>query len=553
MFWGTASISQGSIDSVEYSFDDGKTWSQAATKDGKFDEISEDYTFSLPSVFTVGTKKIITRAKSSANVYTEAKNYAVITMTISPPKITLDKISPNPSKNQTPTLTGSASSDFMAVSRVQISLDEGKTWFLAKLAGRKFSLTTKPLEDGNYDVSARVYDAAGNMSESKTQILIIDTIPPIIGGTLMALGVQILTPDALGVVRTVADGQNTITMSMRGGVTKATIDIQNEVFDLAPLQGTNLWTSKIVFEKVGEKPVKIIAIDGAGNTTEKELPPFFIEKSGRVISLKDNLPVKNAQVSLYLLEATSRSWVLWDGSSFGQKNPQKTDNDGAYNYIVPAGRYYLEVEASGFCTMRSEIFDFPKTTTLVATFPLSPKPRITLRLPILGELNFAIPLPAQTLNKKELFKPKQTTSPSLEFGLKKGVQLPNFSLPDPNGKIVNSLSLKGKSMALTFLSIWAPPSIEQTIILNQTSPLLNEKQSLSAIFLQDSPGEVETFMKRGHYNFNALIDKDGVTSTNFRISTLPQHVFIDQKGVIYDTFAGVLGKEELLKKLEPIN
>ena len=102
---------------------------------------------------------------------------------------------------------------------------------------------------------------------------------------------------------------------------------------------------------------------------------------------------------------------------------------------------------------------------------------------------------------------------------------------------------------LTFLSIWSPPSIEQALILNEAHQVLNENQTMLTVFLQDTSGEVESFMKRGNYNFTAVIDKDGVTAAYFQISTLPQHLFINKDGIIESTFTGVLGKDELLEKL----
>ena len=318
-FSGTASISEGTVDSVEYSLDEGHTWLRARASDGKFDEISEDYSFSPKGAFTQGTHRILARARSLAQVYTQSSSYATVTITVSPPNAELDVIFPNPTKDQTPTITGTASSDFTKISRVQISLDNGKTWFPAELAANKFSLTTDTLEDGNYTIKARAYDAAGNIGESETQILIIDTIPPIIGGNITALGSQMLTPDSSGTIRTIASAQNTIVVSMRGGVTKATLAIPDGDFDLSPIEGTDLWTGKIIFGNEGESLVKIIAVDGADNKTERDLNSFLIEKSGTVVNSKDNTALKDAEVSLFFFETTSETWVTWEGSSFGQK------------------------------------------------------------------------------------------------------------------------------------------------------------------------------------------------------------------------------------------
>ncbi|MEJ0040397.1 MAG: Ig-like domain-containing protein [Gammaproteobacteria bacterium] len=63
---------------------------------------------------------------------------------------------------------------------VQISLDGGATWHGASVAGTSWSYnnTGSPLADGTYNVQARVIDAAGNVGQTASQNVVVDTTAP---------------------------------------------------------------------------------------------------------------------------------------------------------------------------------------------------------------------------------------------------------------------------------------------------------------------------------------------------------------------------------------
>jgi len=550
-FSGKASIEQGTIASAEYTITAGSEWIATQPSDGNFNTKDENFTFSIPTL-AEGAYTVKVRAKSLAGIYTQSGSYASDTFTIvtTPPKVTLDEITPNPTKNQTPTISGRASSKLAGISRAEISVDDKETWLGAKLIGGKFSLTLEKLEDGNYPIWARAFDTAGNVGESEPQILIIDTIPPIIGGSMVALGSQLLTPDADGAVRVVAGAQITMAMSMKGGVTEATLITEDETFPLTSIAGTNLWSGKLVFNKEGEKALIISAVDGAGNKTERPLNSLLMEGFGIVQDKKNGKPVDKAVVSVFFFDTISKTWVLWEGQSYGQENPQTTGGDGKYSFMVPSGRYYLEVKASGFRTMRSEITDLSENSILNFTFPLTPKPKISLNLPFIGEITLALPslFPPETLSQDKLVKPQLTLSLA-ELTLQPGVEVPDFSLPDREGNLVGPSQFLGKRLLLTFFTPWSPHSLEQVPILDEVSKSSQETQEILGIALQESVAVTEVFMRRGSYTFLVVADKNGETAADYKITTLPQHFFIDSQGKIQQVYVGVLGKEELLEKL----
>jgi peroxiredoxin len=549
-FSGTASISNGVIDSVEYSLDNGTSWKSTEAVDGKFDEISEDYRFSLGNIFTIGTYSVIVRGKSLANVYTQSSSFAKTDITISPPKVTLNKFLPNPTKDQTPTITGAVSSSYLSISKVEISLDSGRTWFTATLVGSKFNLTTKFLEDANYPVQARAFDISGNIGQSEIQTLIVDSIPPIIGGSIQYFGSQILTPDKDNLLRIVAGTESTIALSMKGGVTQAQVVTPEKSFDLTQTPGTNIWFGKMKFENEGEKEIKISAIDGAENKTERNLYPIQVEDFGNVVEEKTKSPIESATVSLYLFETSTKSWMLWDSTSYGQENSQKTPQNGSYSYMVPPGKYYIEIKAPGFVTTQSEILDISQTQILNFIFPLQSKPKIILNLPYFGKVVLSPPtIIPQTVKTNSLTKPSITSTTESQLILTPGTASPLLSLPDLNGKEIKLSDYSGKKVILSFVSTWDSSSLEQAPILSNLTGSLLKDQNLLVVSLQDSIASMDTFVKRGKYKFQVVVDRNGQSASDFKITLLPQHFFIDSKGKIQEVYVGVLSQEDALEKL----
>lgn len=139
-FSGTAAITQGTIQLVEYTITDGVSWLATQPQDGNFNGKDEHFAFTISNL-KEGKYTIKVRAKSAAGVFTQEGSYASQTITIAttPPKVTLDKISPNPTKNQTPTISGKAISSLVDISKIEVSIDS-KSWQTTKRSGNTFVL-----------------------------------------------------------------------------------------------------------------------------------------------------------------------------------------------------------------------------------------------------------------------------------------------------------------------------------------------------------------------------------------------------------------------------
>lgn len=59
-------------------------------------------------------------------------------------------------------------------------------------------------------------------------------------------------------------------------------------------------------------------------------------------------PVPGVQVTLFVDQ--NGSWVVWNGAPFNQPNPQVLGPDGTFVFVVPNGRYYVQVEKEGYLT-----------------------------------------------------------------------------------------------------------------------------------------------------------------------------------------------------------
>jgi hypothetical protein len=73
------------------------------------------------------------------------------------------------------------------------------------------------------------------------------------------------------------------------------------------------------------------------------------QKGGQVVEQKltglTDIAIEGAVVTLFVDQG---GWVVWNGGQYGQNNPQITGDDGMFAYLVPNGRYYVEVEKDGY-------------------------------------------------------------------------------------------------------------------------------------------------------------------------------------------------------------
>ena len=510
------------------------------------------YHFNIKATDASGTTELgnntFTTAKSGSAGVTQTVT-TTVTRTVTPtptPTPTPDTTAPSIytitdlSKpfDQSPEIVGTVK-DNRAVSKIEYSLDNGKNFLevdnlenLGKTS-TSFSFTPPSLDDGNYEVKIRAYDSSGNVGYSKASTLIIDRIPPQASGVLFSLGSQVLIPKQNTNIFTVEKQPLKITLSEVGGATQIDVYADNYIneshkFSLLKNPDSGLWSGNLILENEGQYDLKYSAIDGAGNKTEGNLNKIIVSQKGKINA-------GNANITVYFFDKTTSSWKIWDGSSYGQKNPSKADADGNYSLFLPAGKYYLQVDAWGYQNLNTEFFTLSEPTPINANFSLKP-------LKLLADLKIIKLYWPDFLTLTAAFKNNLLKSAD-DQNLLLGKKMPFFSLSGG----FQSDSLSGKPSILTFSNTWSPPATEQISILNNIAK--NNNYNSAIIIEGEKSSKIYVFKKRGSYNLPMYTDPDATLVTTFNLNVLPTSYFIDRKGIIRKVISGVLSEEEIIQTL----
>jgi len=246
-------------------------------------------------------------------------------------------------------------------------------------------------------------------------------------------------------------------------------------------------------------------------------------------------------------------FLLWPGEVFNQANPQITGESGAYRFILPPGTYYLQIEKAGYRTFFTNIVKFTGHQTIALNFPLLRRPSIPLPISI-GKID-KIPLP----HLPDFFGTKRVseiTQKSVELPerIEKllGNPAPVFKYPTPDGEIIDIRYLRGKKTILSTWATWSPLAQIQVPILDRLQREREEDVRVLLLSIQESPGTVETYLHRGGYKIPSIVDQEGTLTELYPILTLPQHFFVDRRGILQDIHTGFLNLDELNKKLEKL-
>ncbi|HEX7259985.1 MAG TPA: redoxin domain-containing protein [Candidatus Saccharimonadia bacterium] len=499
--------------------------------------VSEDSTFLTAIEEKTGGGSIPDKNDSATSVSVPVK--AVPTEHV-PPTVSLSTNLTKPFA-KAPTMSGMAA-DNEAVARVEYSTDGGKNWQLVDsalgISGKKvsFSFTPSGLEDGNYGLLVQAVDTSNNKAATAPQTLIIDRLPPEVGGTVNSIGAQIVSPGISGIIYGLVGVDQKVTLSAVGGATQIQLRAKRGgqpggVFTLTHSQDNGLWSGIISFTHPGSYTLVAEALDGAGNRTQRDLQTLLILPSTKLVDQATGKPVARAKLTVFYLEPESNTWTVWDSAAYGQQNPQRADVGGNVNFLLPSGTYYLQAEAPRYRTVMTNIFSLNESTPLTAD--------ITFK-----KLPFGVPMWFPTVQK---FKTSSHAKTQSRNQLVADAEAPNFNLRTTESASVSLLSYAGKPTVLSFVSTWSPPAKEQLGVLaaTQSNPDIN----VVAVNIQENGQKVKASLQIAGYTMPMIVDQDGTMVEPYRLQSLPTHYFLDRHGAVKKVMVGVLSKEELLDGL----
>lgn len=462
-----------------------------------------------------------------------------------PPTIEITSKLPKVVKT-TPVITGTAGDD-LAVVRIEYSTDGGQNWLpvdnALKLGGKAvdFSFTPANLDDGSYSILARAIDAGGNITATTPITVVIDRLQPIVGGSVLNLGPQILRSTNDGVINTAVGVDQKITLSAIGGPTtvnltaspinsKPTTKNSSKTFSLTQSSDTGLWQGILSFGDAGAYSLTANATDGAGNKTSRVLATVEVSSAGKVIKKGTNQAVKNAKVTVYYLDNESNNWVVWDGAAYGQTNPQTTGKDGQFNLFLPTGKYYLKASATGYRGLTSDAFTITEPVPISATLAMT------------AGHSFWPSLSTQKISLNSSNTPVNKQANSLI-----GKQVPTFSLTNMDGKKVNSLDWLAKPTLISLNATWSPETIDQLKVLQQMQS--NQNYNVISVGLEQTASQLGVYNTVSGLSLSWLPDPDGTLADMFNAQSLPTNYFVDRTGVIRHVTSGVMTKQQILDTL----
>jgi len=200
IFNGSLGSTLAASEGVRISLDGGTTW-QAAAVSGTTWSYDNSANSLADGTYTVQVQVIDTAGNlgqsASQNVVIDSTPPAA-SETIVIASITTDSGSSSSdfiTSDSTLQFNGSLGSALAAGEGVRISLDGGTTWQNAVVSGTSWSYdnTANSLADGTYSVQAQVIDAAGNLGQSASQVLVIDTQAPLASETLAITSITLDT------------------------------------------------------------------------------------------------------------------------------------------------------------------------------------------------------------------------------------------------------------------------------------------------------------------------------------------------------------------------
>ncbi len=432
-----------------------------------------------------------------------------------------------------PRITGRVS-DNKSIDAIEYSVDGGSNWqpvdkASLNRASTSFEFFPTFLDDDNYRIKVRAIDSSGNIGVSSEKIIVIDTLPPLVGVGLFTFGPQILDGESQ-IVMLEGIEQN-LFISAVGGPTDITVNSDEYKFSLIKNLNTGLWRGRIKFDKAGVYELTANAVDGAGTRVKRKIASVHVLSRGKIISGK---PVKDAKLSVFFLDQLTHKFILWDGKAYDQINPQLIDADGKYSLFLPSGTYYIRVDAPGYKELVTDIFVLKKSTPINTALNLESKKYLKIG-------NFNIPL-FDFSQTNAVIVPAVSAKISTEMAELEGRTFPSVELIE-DSKIVSGNSFRGKPHIIAIMNSWNPDTAEQLSILNK---LPQDRIKPIVVFPQEKSSRINVLKHRGKYDVLMMTDPTGKLIEELDIKSLPVHIFLDSKGLVKKVGTGILGVDEIM-------
>ncbi len=131
-----------------------------------------------------------------------------------------------------------------------------------------------------------------------------------------------------------------------------------------------------------------------------------------------------------------------------------------------------------------------------------------------------------------------------------GQPAPLFALADPEGKIHELSSFRGRVVWVNFWATWCGPCRRELPDIQRLAEEFKDRGLVVlAVNQGQSAGEAEAFWEELDLDLPILLDSDAEVSAQYRLRGLPDSFFIDREGVLRAFDQGLLTEEEMREGL----
>ncbi|QDU70398.1 TlpA family protein disulfide reductase [Mucisphaera calidilacus] len=120
-----------------------------------------------------------------------------------------------------------------------------------------------------------------------------------------------------------------------------------------------------------------------------------------------------------------------------------------------------------------------------------------------------------------------------------GRKAPGFTLKSVDGDVVRLSDLKGRVVVLDFWATWCPPCVVAMPELQKLHERYEAQGvTIVGVNLREDRATVKRFVEQKGLGFTFVLDAEGRVGRSYRVSGIPQTVFIDREGVVQSVHVG---------------
>jgi cytochrome c biogenesis protein CcmG/thiol:disulfide interchange protein DsbE len=136
--------------------------------------------------------------------------------------------------------------------------------------------------------------------------------------------------------------------------------------------------------------------------------------------------------------------------------------------------------------------------------------------------------------------------------VKVGEPLPDFTLSDVDGHLVQLSQFRGRPLVLSFFASWCHPCEQEMPLLEAAHRDDPDGLGVLAVSYEDLAGDSRAFVDRLGVTYPAALDPNGDVKRAYGITGIPQTFFVDADGVLRDRVYGITSKAALDEPLDAL-